>query len=304
MKLGNSALEVPRIAIGCMRLKNKEVSDIAKLIRYSVDRGYNFFDHADIYGQGTCESLFAEAFKQTGLKREEVIIQSKCGIVPGKMYDFSREHILESVEGSLKRLDTDYLDVLVLHRPDALMDAKEVADTLNELCESGKVHYFGVSNFRPSQIERLKKYMKQPILVDQLQLSITESNMIASGLEVNMTSSGSFDHDGSVLDYCMLNDISVQAWSPFQFGFFEGTFIGNRDKYAKLNSTLDELAEKYSVTPYGIATGWLLRHPANIQMISGSTNIDHLQLIFDGENVSLTREEWYRLYLDAGHILP
>lgn len=304
MKLGNSALEVPRIAIGCMRLKDKSIDEVSHLIQYSVERGYNFFDHADIYGGGKCESLFGEAFKKTGLKREEVIIQSKCGIVPGKMYDFSREHILESVEGSLSRLNTNYLDVLVLHRPDALMDAKEVAETLNELYESGKVHYFGVSNFRPSQIELLKKYMKQPILENQLQLSITEANMIASGLEVNMNSSGSFDHDGSVLDYCVLNDITVQAWSPFQYGFFEGNFIGNREKFAKLNSTLDELAEKYQVSPYGIASAWLLRHPAKIQMVSGSTNPEHLQLIFDGEKVNLTREEWYRLYLDAGHILP
>ncbi len=304
MKLGNSELEVPRIAIGCMRIKDKSVDEISHLIQYSVDRGYNFFDHADIYGQGKCESLFGKAFKNTGLKREDVIIQSKCGIVPGKMYDFSKEHISESVEGSLSRLETDYLDILVLHRPDALMDAREVAETLNELYESGKVHYFGVSNFKPSQIERLKKYMKQSILVNQLQLSITEANMIASGLEVNMTSSGSFDHDDSVLDYCMLNDITVQAWSPFQFGFFEGNFIGNREKFAKLNSTLDELAEKYHVSPYGIATAWLLRHPAKLQMVSGSTNVEHLQLIFDAENVNLTREEWYRLYLDAGHILP
>lgn len=304
MKLGNSALEVPRIAIGCMRLKDKSIDEVSHLIQYSVERGYNFFDHADIYGGGKCESLFGEAFKKTGLKREEVIIQSKCGIVPGKMYDFSREHILESVEGSLSRLNTNYLDVLVLHRPDALMDAKEVAETLNELYESGKVHYFGVSNFRPSQIELLKKYMKQPILANQLQLSITEANMIASGLEVNMNSSGSFDHDGSVLDYCVLNDITVQAWSPFQYGSFEGNFIGNREKFAKLNSTLDELAEKYQVSPYGIASAWLLRHPAKIQMVSGSTNPEHLQLIFDGEKVNLTREEWYRLYLDAGHILP
>ncbi len=304
MKLGNSNLEVPRIAIGCMRLKDKDVNDITSLISYGVERGYNFFDHADIYGGGKCESLFGEAFKKTGLKREDIILQTKCGIVPGKMYDFSKEHILESVKGSLKRLDTDYLDVLVLHRPDALMDAKEVADTLNELYESGKVHYFGVSNFKPSQIERLKKQMKQDILVDQLQLSLTEANMISSGLEVNMTSSGSFDHDGSILDYCMLNDITIQAWSPFQFGFFEGCFIGNREKYSKLNETLDELARKYGVSPYGIATAWLLRHPARIQMVSGSTNVDHLQLIFDGDKIQLSREDWYRLYLDAGHILP
>ncbi len=304
MKLGKSDLEVCPVAIGCMRFANMNVDELSKLITFCVGRGFNFFDHADIYGGGTCESLFGEALKKTGLKRNEVVIQSKCGIVPGKMYDFSREHILSSVDGILTRLDMDYLDVLVLHRPDALMDVKEVAETLDVLYKSGKVHYFGVSNFRPSQIELLKKYMKQDILVNQLQFSITESNMIACGLEANMNTNGSFDHDGSILDYCQLNDITVQAWSPFQYGFFEGCFIGNREKFPKLNETLDELSRKYGVSPYGIATAWILTHPAKIQMISGSTNSDHLNDIFEGSKICLSREDWYRLYLDAGHILP
>ncbi len=304
MKLGKSEMDVAPIAIGCMRIANMNVDSIANLITYCVDCGFNFFDHADIYGGGQCETLFGQAFKKTGLKRDEVVIQSKCGIVPGKMYDFSREHILSSVNGILTRLDMEYLDVLVLHRPDALMEPCEVANTLDELYQSGKVHYFGVSNFRPSQIELLKKYMKQDILVNQLQLSITESNMITSGFEVNMTSSGSFDHDGSVLDYCRLNDITVQAWSPFQYGFFEGCFVGNREKFPKLNDTLDKLSKKYDVTPSGIATAWILSHPAKIQMVSGSTNVCHLEEIFEGSKICLSREDWYRLYLDGGHILP
>ena len=299
MKLGKSEMDVAPIAIGCMRIADMDVNSIVNLITYCVDRGFNFFDHADIY-----ETLFGQAFKKTGLKREDVIIQSKCGIVPGKMYDFSREHILTSVDGILSRLDMEYLDVLVLHRPDAFMNPCEVANTLDELYQSGKVRYFGVSNFRPSQIELLKKYMKQDILVDQLQLSITESNMIASGFEVNMTSPGSFDHDGSILDYCRLNDITVQAWSPFQYGVFEGCFIGNREKFPELNDTLDALSEKYGVSPSGIAAAWILSHPAKIQMVSGSTNVNHLEEIFEGSKICLSREDWYRLYLDAGHMLP
>lgn len=303
MKLGKSALEVPNIAIGCMRSGNLEVEKLAELISFCVKSGYNFFDHADIYGGGNCETNFGKAFKMTGLKRENVIIQSKCGIVPTKMYDFSKEHILKSVDGILERLDMEYIDILVLHRPDALMDPEEVASVFNYLQDVGKVKYFGVSNFKPSQIELLKKYVKQDILVDQLQLSITESNMIASGLEVNMNTPASFDHDRSVLDYCRIHDITVQAWSPFQFGYFEGCFI-DHEKYPKLNETLDVLAKQYGTSKNGIATAWILRHPAHIQMVTGSSNLKHLQEIFDGDKICLSRQDWYKLYLDAGHILP
>ena len=253
MKLGKSALEVPNIAIGCMRSGNLEVEKLAELISFCVKSGYNFFDHADIYGGGNCETNFGKAFKMTGLKRENVIIQSKCGIVPTKMYDFSKEHILKSVDGILERLDMEYA--------------------------------------------------KQDILVDQLQLSITESNMIASGLEVNMNTPASFDHDRSVLDYCRIHDITVQAWSPFQFGYFEGCFI-DHEKYPKLNETLDVLAKQYGTSKNGIATAWILRHPAHIQMVTGSSNLKHLQEIFDGDKICLSRQDWYKLYLDAGHILP
>lgn len=303
INLGNTDIKVPSIAIGCMRINSMKLEELADYIKFCVENGLNFFDHADIYGRGECEKLFGEALKLAGIKRENVVIQSKCGIVPGKMYDFSKEYILKSVDGILERLGTEYLDILVLHRPDALVEPEEVAEAFEILHSTGKVRYFGVSNHKSSQIELLKKYLKQDLLINQLQFSLPFSNMIASGMEVNMLTDGSFDRDGSVLDYCRLNDMTIQAWSPFQYGFFEGVFIGS-EKYPELNKVLEELAEKYCVTPTGIATAWILRHPAKIQMIAGTTKISRLKEIIDGSKIKLTKEEWYRLYISAGHILP
>ena len=247
---------------------------------------------------------FAEAFAQTGYKREDVILQSKCGIRSGVMYDFSKEYILKSVDGILARLGTDYRDTLLLHRPDALMEPEEVAEAFDQLEKSGKVRHFGVSNHRPVQIELLKKCVKQDLIIDQLQFSIPFSNMIAAGMETNMLTDGAVDRDGGVLDYCRLNDITIQAWSPFQYGFFEGIFVGNTEKYPELNQVLDALSEKYETTPTAIATAWILRHPANIQMIAGTTNTSRMEEIIKGSEIRLEREEWYKLYLSSGHILP
>lgn len=303
IKLGKSNLQVPNLAIGCMRINSLSLEELVEYIKFCVKNGLNFFDHADIYGRGECEKLFGEALKLSGVKREDIIIQSKCGIVPKKMYDFSKEYILKSVDRILERLGIEYLDILVLHRPDTLVEPEEVAEAFDILHSSGKVRYFGVSNHKPSQIELLKKYLKHDLLVNQLQFSLPFSNMIASGFEVNMLTDGAYDRDGSVLDYCRLNDMTIQAWSPFQYGFFEGVFIGS-EKYPELNSVLEELAKKYQVTPTGIATAWILRHPAKIQMIAGTTKISRLEEIIAGSKITLTREEWYRLYLSAGHILP
>ena len=273
-------------------------------LAFCLENGLNFFDHADIYGKGVCETKFGQAVKRMGIQREDLILQSKCGIVPGIMYDFSKEHILKSVDDILKRLGTEYLDVLVLHRPDALAEPEEVAEAFNSLEDSGKVRHFGVSNHKPMQIELLKKAVKQPLLVNQLQLSLPFSTMIANGLEVNMQTEGAVDRDGSVLDYSRLNDMTIQAWSPFQYGFFEGVFIGNQDKFPELNQTLTELAEKYDATPTAIATAWILRHPAKVQMIAGTTNQGRMEEIVNGSEIQLSREEWYRLYMSSGHILP
>ena len=304
MNLGNSNLNVPTVAVGCMRMNGMEDDQLASYLAYCLENGLNFFDHADIYGSGICESKFSKALKAAGLHRDDMILQSKCGIKPGIMYDLSKEHILASVDDILKRLDTEYLDVLVLHRPDALVDPEEVAEAFDKLESTGKVRHFGVSNHKPMQVELLKKYVKQPILVNQLQLSLPFSNMIANGIEVNMQTEGAIDRDGSVLDYCRLHDMTVQAWSPFQYGFFEGVFIGNHKQFPELNQTLTILANKYEASPTAIAAAWILRHPAKIQLIAGTTNQERMGEILRGSEIRLSREEWYRLYLNSGHILP
>lgn len=303
IKLGKSNLMVPVIAAGCMRMDSLDERTAASFIDKALSLGVNFFEHANIYGGGLCETLFAKAVGMKPSVREKFILQSKCGIVPGKMYDFSKEHILSSVDDILKRLNTEYLDVLVLHRPDALVEPEEVAQAFNILKTSGKVNHFGVSNHKPSQIELLQKYIDEPLVTNQLQFSITNSSMIESGMEVNMTTPGAVDRDGSVLDYCRLHDITIQTWSPFQYGFFEGVFLGN-DKFPELNKVIDEIAEKYAVTNTTIAAAWILRHPAKMQLIAGTMNEKRLEEICAAADITLSREEWYRIYLAGGHLLP
>lgn len=303
IKLGKSNLMVPVIAAGCMRMDSLDERTAASFIDKALSLGVNFFEHANIYGGGLCETLFSKAVGMKPSVREKFILQSKCGIVPGKMYDFSKEHILSSVDDILKRLNTEYLDVLVLHRPDALVEPEEVAQTFNILKTSGKVNHFGVSNHKPSQIELLQKYIDEPLVTNQLQFSITNSSMIESGMEVNMTTQGAVDRDGSVLDYCRLHDITIQTWSPFQYGFFEGVFLGN-DKFPELNKVIDEIAEKYAVTNTTIAAAWILRHPAKMQLIAGTMNEKRLEEICAAADITLSREEWYRIYLAGGHLLP
>lgn len=303
IELGKSGMQVPSIAVGCMRINELDMPQAEKLVKGALEMGANFFDHADIYGKGECERIFAKAIGMTPSVREQVMIQSKCSIKPGIMFDFSREHILFSVDEILKRLDTEYLDVLLLHRPDALMEPEEVAEAFDELEKSGKVRHFGVSNQKPMQISLLQKYVKQPVVANQLQLSITNCNMISNGINVNMENASAVDRDGSILDFCRLNDITIQPWSPFQYGFFEGVFLGS-DKFPKLNQKLDEIAETYGVTPTTIAIAWILRHPAHMQPIAGTTNLSRLKEICAAVDIMLSREEWYAIYRAAGNILP
>jgi predicted oxidoreductase len=302
MKLGTSELEVPVVAIGCMRINSLEKNEAETFVQTALEEGANFFDHADIYGGGACEEIFAEAIHMNAEVREKIILQSKCGIRKG-MFDFSKEHILDSVDGILKRLNTEYLDVLLLHRPDALVEPEEVAEAFDTLESSGKVRHFGVSNQKPMQIQLLQKYVKQPLVANQLQLSITNANMISNGINVNMENDSAIDRDGSVLDFCRLNDITIQPWSPFQYGFFEGVFLGN-EKFPELNQQIDEIAAKYEVSNTTIAIAWLLRHPANMQPVIGTMNLDRLKDCCRASEVRLTREEWYSIYRGAGNILP
>jgi len=304
IKLGVSNLEVPVVAVGCMRINSLDKAGAERFVRTSLEIGANFFDHADIYGAGECESIFADAIGMSPSVREKIILQSKCGIRPDKgMFDFSKEHILNSVDGILKRLKTEYLDVLLLHRPDTLVEPEEVAAAFDQLEQSGKVRHFGVSNQNPMQIQLLKKYVKQPIVANQLQLSITNATMISQGFNVNMENASAVNRDGSILDFCRLHDITIQPWSPFQYGFFEGVFLGN-EKFPELNKKIDEIAAKYGVTNTTIAIAWLLRHPANMQPVTGTMNIERLKDCVRAADIRLTREEYYEIFRAAGNVLP
>ena len=300
--LNNTNLSIPEIGMGCMRIVELENVDAVKgWVDTALEHGINFFDHADIYGKGRCEELFGQVL--TPSLREKIILQSKCSIRPGIAFDFSKEHILNSVDGILKRLNTEYLDILLLHRPDALMEPEEVADAFRILKDNGKVRHFGVSNQTPMQMELLSKYCDEPLLINQLQLSIAHCPMINSGINANMYNDSGINRDGGVLEYCRLKDITIQAWSPFQYGMFEGIFLGN-EKFAELNKVIDNLAEKYNVTNSAIAVAWILRHPAGIQTIVGTTNKDRIAQISKASEIRLTREEWYALYMAAGNKLP
>ena len=269
----------------------------------AVDVGATFFDHADVYGGGRCEEIFSDAIGMTPAVREQITLQSKVGIRPDVAFDFSKQHILTSVDGILRRLRTDYLDVLLLHRPDALVEPEEVAEAFDLLESAGKVKHFGISNQKPMQIDLLRRWVRQPLVANQLQLSITNATMITNGINVNMLGDRSVDRDGSVLDYCRLHDITIQPWSPFQYGFFEGVFLGS-DKYPELNRAIDEVAARYQVSPTTMAIAWLLRHPAKMQPVTGTMNLERLTQCVAAGDVTITREEWYQIYLAAGNILP
>lgn len=296
---GNLASQV---ALGCMRIANMSEQEADTYVNTGLELGYNYFDHADIYGGGKCEEVFGGVLKRNPSLREKMIIQTKCGIRKG-MYDFSKEHIISSVENSLRKLNVDNIDVLLLHRPDLLMDPCEVAEAFDKLYSSGKVTAFGVSNHSPVQIELLKKYVKQDIMFNQLQLSITNAQMISSGANVNLDNSDGVNRDGYVRDYCRLNNITIQPWSPLQYGFISGNFLNN-EEYSDLNKVLKEVADKYDITETGLAIAWILRLPEKMQPIVGSTNLDRLEQIAKASDVTLSAEDWYQIYLAAGYQLP
>ncbi|MGT2756414.1 aldo/keto reductase [Streptococcus ovuberis] len=300
--LGPSDLRVSRLSLGCMRMAGLDLEAAKEVIQTSLDLGINFFDHADIYGGGQSERIFGQAIKELGIKREAIILQSKCGIRRG-FFDFSKDYILQSVDGILERLQTDYLDVLVLHRPDTLFEPEEVAEAFKALKASGKVRHFGLSNVNPYQIELLQSYLDEPLLANQLQLSLAHTPMIDAGLQVNMLTEGGVNRDGGVLEYCRLKNITIQTWSPFLISLDKGTFFGHPD-YEALNKTLEELANEKGVSPEAIAIAWILRHPAKMQAIIGSMKPERLKNIAKACDIHLTREEWYKLYLSAGNFLP
>ncbi len=298
----SESTDVSQVALGCMRIAGLDDKQADEYINTAIECGYNYFDHADIYAGGKCEEVFGKILKRNSGIRDKIILQTKCGIRKG-MYDFSKSHIISSVENSLKRLGVDNIDVLLLHRPDLLMEPDEVADAFDKLYTSGKVSHFGVSNHSPMQIELLKKSVKQPLCINQLQLSITNASMISNGANVNLNNSDGVNLDGYLRDYCRVNGITVQPWSPLQHGFIEGCFLGN-DKFSELNGVIGEVAEKYDITDTGVAISWLLRLPDKMQPVVGSVNIQRLRDIAKATEIELSKEDWYRIYLAAGYRLP
>ena len=301
----NGPQNASAVILGCMRMPALSVEDAANMIRTAAEEGVNFFDHATCYGDGEAETRFGDAFPLTGLKRENVILQSKCGLhFDRQEFDWSRDDILAGADDSLRRLKTDYLDVLLLHRPDLLFDPEEVAEAFDKLEKSGKVRHFGVSNVSPGQLELLKKYVKQPLVFNQLQFSLDQSQLIDADLYLNnKTTDRSASRYNGILNYCRLHDITIQAWSPLQFGMFGGCFVDHPD-FPELNRVLGELGEQYGVSKTAVAIAWILRHPARMQAIAGTMNPAHLRDICAAAGVNLTHQEWYRLYLASGKFLP
>lgn len=296
------AVPVSQVALGCMRISSMTAAECERYISHALDCGYNYFDHADIYGGGKCEEVFGAALARNPALRHKIIIQTKCGIRPGR-YDFSKDHIIASAEKSLSKLSIETLDVLLLHRPDLLMEPEEVAEAFEHLYTSGKVRAFGVSNHSALQIELLQKSVRQPLVINQMQLSITNAAMVASGANVNLANKDGINYDGYLRDYCRLHGITVQPWSPLQHGFISGTFLGSPD-YPELNTKLREMGEKYGVSDTGIAIAWLLRLPEQMQPVVGSTNASRLEEIARAADITLSREDWYDIYRTAGYKLP
>ena len=303
--LGQDDKELSEIVLGMMRIEDKSVKEVEELVETALSVGINAFDLADIYGRGRCEELLGLVLKNRPDLREEMWIQSKCGIRIEEFtyFDFSKDYIIKSVDGILQRLKIDHLDSLLLHRPDALMESDQVAEAFDLLYKQGKVRDFGVSNQNPMMMELLKKDVKQPLAVNQLQLSAAFTPGFESGFHVNMEDSQAAMRDGSIFEYCKLHDVVIQAWSVLQFGYFKGNFVGN-EKFQALNQVLDRLAIKYGVTSSTIAVSWILRYPAKMQAVVGTTNPKHLREVSQAANFSLTRKEWYEIYLAAGNNLP
>lgn len=305
--LPGTDIAAPAVVLGLMRIVEKSDDQVRDLMKAALDSGIDFVDHADLYGPPYhgCERRFAEAMRLSSAERDAITIQTKCGIrQPGPYFDFSYDHIVAAAERSLEALDTDRLDILLLHRPDALMEPDEVARAFDHLHASGKVRHFGVSNHTPSQIELLKRSVTQPLVANQIQLSITHAPVIASPIASNMGDlDQSIDRDNGIVDYCRLNGITLQAWSPFQARFFDGPFLGN-PKYGELNAVIDRLGAKYGVPPEAIAVAWITRHPARMQVVLGTTTPSRVTAAAQGADVVLTREEWYELFRVAGHIVP
>ncbi len=292
------------IVMGCMRIADKPLEQVEKVMFEALRAGVNTFDLADIYGGGNCEKVFGVAIRDLGIPRKEYLLQTKCGIRKDgvKRYDFTKEYIQQSVEGSLKRLNMEYIDILLLHRPDTLVEVDEVAEVFEKLQGDGKVKSFGVSNFSSTQIQLFRSAGIQ-VAANQVQFSLAHTLLVDAGFNVNTDKEEGVSRAGDTLEYCRLKGIPLQAWSPLQYGAIKGCFIGD-EKFPELNAALNALAEKYGVSPATIAIAWILRHPAFKQVVTGTVNPEHMAELCLAGDIRLTHEEWYGLYVSASKTLP
>lgn len=305
IKFGERQKEVSEVVLGLMRISEMTVYQVEELIESALAVGINAFDIADCYGHGKCEQILGEVLKCRPDLREKMWIQSKCGIRMEEFtyFDFSKEHILEAVDGILKRINVDYIDSLLLHRPDALMEPAEIAEAFDLLKAQGKVIDFGVSNQNPMMMALIQKDVNQPLVANQLQLSAAFTPSFDAGFHVNMKQEAGIVRDSSIFEYCRLHDVVIQAWSVLQFDYFGGVFLGS-EKYPELNQVLNRLAEKYHVSPSAVAIAWVLRYPAKMQAVIGTTKKARVAEAAKAAEIQLTRKEWYEIYLAAGNDLP
>lgn len=305
IKFGERQKEVSEVVLGLMRISEMTVYQVEELIESALAVGINAFDIADCYGHGKCEQILGEVLKCRPDLREKMWIQSKCGIRMEEFtyFDFSKEHILEAVDGILERLNVDYIDSLLLHRPDALMEPVEIAEAFDLLKAQGKVIDFGVSNQNPMMMALIQKDVNQPLVANQLQLSAAFTPSFDAGFHVNMKQEAGIVRDSSIFEYCRLHDVVIQAWSVLQFDYFGGVFLGS-EKYPELNQVLNRLAEKYHVSPSAVAIAWVLRYPAKMQAVIGTTKKARVAEAAKAAEIQLTRKEWYEIYLAAGNDLP
>lgn len=306
VEFGADKQRASTIVIGLMRIADMTTKEATALVEAGLEAGINFLDTADIYAGGKSEEILGSVFAENPGLREKVILQSKCGIRIDSdftWFDFSRDYILKAVDGILARLKTDYLDSLLLHRPDALMEPDEIAEAFEKLYKAGKVKNFGVSNFNPIMMSMLGEAVEFPLVANQVQLSVAHTPMFDAGFQVNMHWDDGVMRDGGILEYCRMNNIIIQSWSSLQYGYFEGTFLGS-EKYPKLNAVLNRLAEEKGVTAGAIALAWILRYPAKMQAVIGTTKPARVKESAAAADVALTKKEWYEIYLAAGNKLP
>ncbi|WP_028543590.1 aldo/keto reductase [Paenibacillus taiwanensis] len=320
--LQQRGLAASRLILGCMPfggswdrtpITQADVLKAEQAVDAALSIGINMFDHANIYTMGKAEETFGRILKGRPQLREQMVIQSKCGIrfaegdVPGR-FDFSKEHILSAVDATLGRLGIDYLDILLLHRPDPLMEPDEVAAAFGHLKAAGKVKYFGVSNMSASQIKFLQRSLPDQLAVNQLEMSLGHLHWLDQGVHVNQQAGASVNFAEGLMEYCQMERIQIQAWGPLAQGRFTGrSLVGEPEHVQQTAKRVERMAQEKETTPEAIVLGWLMRHPAGIQPIIGSANADRILACKAAEEQArqMSREEWYSLYVSArGQNMP